>query len=95
MKKKYPEYSDFHGNRDFYHFIKTACKKLARYKNTREYINNERIALESIERSLDFSIREFTKIFLDKDEVSNRNDIKKNLIVNLKDNMSRYVFNYN
>ena len=64
------------------------------FKNTREYINNERIALQSIERNfggLDFSIREFKKIFLDKDEVSNRYDIKKNLIENLKDNMSRYV----
>ena len=94
LKKNYPEYSDFHGNRDFYHLIKTVCKKMARYKNKEEYINNERIALESIERNfggLDFSIREFKKIFLDKDEVSDRYDIKGNLIENLKDNTSRYV----
>jgi len=32
LKNNYPEYSDFHGNRDFYHLIKTACKKLERYK---------------------------------------------------------------
>ena len=94
MKNNHIELYDFHGNRDFYHLIKTACKKIISYKNTREYINNERIALESIERNfggLDFSIQEFKKIFLDKDEILKNIGIKRNLKENLKDNTSRYL----
>ena len=94
MKKNHIEYYDFHGNRDFYHLIKTACKKMINYKNTREYINNERIALESIERNfggLDYSISEFKKIFLEKDEISKKFDIMRNLKENLRDKSNRYL----
>ena len=92
--KNNTQYYDFHGSRDFYHLIKITAKKILKYKRENRYINKEDLVLESIERNfggLDFSVQEFKKIFLETNEVSDKYDIKKNLIENINDNTSRYI----